>query len=145
MAQTIKLDLTAPKVNVDINFRGAHFPIFWQFQQNPSGGLQVIDITGYSARLLAYSDCDMATTPIWTKTTGNGELTIVTAPTKTFIVDGVPLEFTNVFGYRISVTDTEADALFDLEDGLHYLLFANAPASTEEVKARGMFKAKGVC
>lgn len=142
---TINLDLTAPKINIVIDFRGSHEAKLWQFERDTLGGLTPIDITGYSARFLAYSDCNLDTTALMNKTIVNGELVIVPATNKTMIIDGENVVFPNAYAFQVNFTNAEATILYDLEEGLHFVLYANAPANPERVIAKGTIKAKGIC
>lgn len=146
MAQTINLDLVAPKVVVKLNSRGAHMPLLWRLQGDPLGNITAVDLTGASARLEAFSDCEMATTALWTKSTANGQLILASTPSKTFIVDGAELVLSNVFSIAIKISDTESDQVWDLgEEGLHALLYVTPAIGDEYVMARLMLTAVGIC
>lgn len=143
---SITLDLLAQVVNIKINSKGAHRPILWHLQTDNLSQLQAVDMTGYTARLQAYTDCAMATTPVFDKTTANGGLTIVSVPSKVFQVDNAPVTLNNVYGVTIAISNADSEAVYNAgEEGLHYLMYITAPGGNEVVLAKGMFTGEGVC
>lgn len=141
------LDLTAKVVNIIINNRGNHRPILWLLTvNNATDSLGTMDLTGYSARLLAYADCDL-TIQVWNKTTANGGLSLVTQPSKTFDIDSVRTVIVNPWGVQVNMNLTDSNDVWAAADeGLHYLLFLTPPVGDElPLMAKGMLTAKGVC
>lgn len=138
------IDLSAQTFNFRLNTDGKHSATLWNLQKNPAtGALQAVDMTGWTARLLAYSEPAL-TNEILNLTTPSNGLALVTVASKVFYVDDVPVTIANPWGVALNLSDANAASVAANSNRLYYHLFLTDAGNSEKpMFAKGELTVKG--
>lgn len=138
------IDLSAQTFNFRLNTDGKHSATLWSLQKNPvSGVLQARDMTGWTARLLAYAEPAL-TTEVLNLTSPINGLALVTVASKVFLVDDVPTTIANPWGVALNLSDANAASIIANNNLLYYHLFLTDAGNNElPMFAKGTLSVKG--
>ena len=138
------IDLSAQVFNYRLNTKGKHSHNLWALDRHPvTRALQARDMTGWTARLLAYAEPEL-TTEVVNLTTANNGLLLVTTPSKVFYPNDEPTTIANPWGVALNFSDANAAAIIANNNLLYYHLFLTDAGNNEQpMFAKGTLSVKG--